>query len=361
MKKLIVMNLIGAAAGGFGTYFLLDYFQVDLSLNTLFWLCVYFWFGHYLSVFFHELGHLAGGAARGMTFYSILVGPVLITKERSKTRVKWEKHGLSIGGRAAMYPDLTERKASIEKQLYWHILGGPLASLITGAAALIVSLVLHEVWLFVFAVISLLAGVTNLLITEAKDAIPDGAALKNLRNPLTKEVFIAAYLIAGNVREDWSELPADIAERARKAITGFPENMMSLSIASALSQYDMSRGAPGEAVKLLRIFVMRTPDKKKRSIFWEQTYANYLLACYMAGETGVELSAIADNVQKRDPLAYEKAQFAAAALTGDHLKAEAALKKAIACSSSMYALYGDGEMERKLLKRADCVRKSVTA
>ncbi|WP_338780359.1 site-2 protease family protein [Metabacillus sp. FJAT-52054] len=364
MKKtsMILMSSMCGAAGGFGTYFLFDYFHLEMSWSTLLWMVFYVLAGHYLTVLFHEAGHLAGGAAAGMNFHSMLVGPVLLIKERDKTALKWEKHGLSIGGKATMYADIQEKKVSIEKQLYWHILSGPLASLLAGTAALALSFATTQVWLFIFSMLSLLAGITNLVIGETQDAIPDGAALKNLKNPQLKEIFIAAYVIFGNVKNNWNELPSAIAEKARRAVLEKPDNLMSVSVASSIGQYDMSRGAQEEAVTLLGFFTERSPAVK-RGYSWDQLDANYLLACYMAGAITdkEDIHRIADRVKKRDMLSYEKAQFVLAAAKGDEKQADEALRRAIDCTSKFSLIYGDGELERTLLQMVDRLKVSSIA
>ncbi|MTH55496.1 hypothetical protein GKZ89_19060 [Bacillus mangrovi] len=361
MKKwnTFLLTLISAAAGGFGTFFLLDYFALDMGWSTLFWMALYFFASHYAAVIIHEAGHLAGGALKGMKFSSMLVGPILLVKNKGRVSLRWEKHGLSIGGKATMYPDLSERKASLPNQLYWHLLCGPLASLIIGAAALYASITLNVIWLFVFSAISLLAGVINLAARENRDAIPDGAALAHLKDPVKKELLTAAYLIFGSIKDDWSELPAEVADRARRAVHQLPDHLLSAGIASSLAQYDMNRGAPAEAADLLAAIGEHSPEGK-RSFVWEQVDANYLMACYLSGRTG-DFSSIAARVHKRDALAYEKARYAAAAISGQEQDAAHAYERAIYHSSRMFLIYGDGKLERNLLEQAELYRKEVSA
>lgn len=79
-----------------------------------------------LVIFVHELGHLAGGLLRGMSFLLLVVGPFQWTRGMSGIRFGWNLNPGMMGGLAAATPD---RQRQLLPQLLGLVLGGPLASL----------------------------------------------------------------------------------------------------------------------------------------------------------------------------------------------------------------------------------------
>ncbi|NDD62848.1 MAG: hypothetical protein EBZ36_02545 [Acidobacteria bacterium] len=79
-----------------------------------------------LVIFVHELGHLAGGILRGMSFLLLVVGPFQWTRGVSGIRFGWNLNPGMMGGLAAATPD---RQRPLLPQLLGLVLGGPLASL----------------------------------------------------------------------------------------------------------------------------------------------------------------------------------------------------------------------------------------
>ena len=134
----------------------------------------------------HELGHALTGKALGMRVRAFIVGPF-------QWRVRDGRWGfqfrladlLATGGAAAVVPARADQTRSRE---LWMIAGGPLASLIAGAAAVGALLAApHHRWrnewelLALFATLSLLAAVVNLLPFQTrKEQYSDGAQLYQL-------------------------------------------------------------------------------------------------------------------------------------------------------------------------------------
>lgn len=84
---------------------------------------------------FHEAGHLAGGMSRGMRFLLFIAGPLGWVRGRDGIRFRWFFNLGTLGGVAAAMP-VADRP--LKPQLARLIIGGPLASLVLVALAMVV-------------------------------------------------------------------------------------------------------------------------------------------------------------------------------------------------------------------------------
>lgn len=97
----------------------------------------------FVVILLHELGHLAGGFARGMRFMLLIVGPLRLRRTVSGLRLDWFLRGDTFGGLAAAMPH-PQRPA--RGQLLALCLGGPLVSLLLAVLALWLSEITEGRW-----------------------------------------------------------------------------------------------------------------------------------------------------------------------------------------------------------------------
>jgi hypothetical protein len=164
-----------------------------LSVLDLFLLPLHF----FLVILLHELGHLAGGMARGMRFLLLIVGPLRLRRTVSGLKLDWFLRGDTFSGLASAMPHVNR---STPRDFLALILGGPLTSLMVAAIAFSLAIALDGRW----AVHAAILGALSALIFAAT-AIPmraggfmsDGMqALELLRGGSAVEqrtTLIAAY------------------------------------------------------------------------------------------------------------------------------------------------------------------------
>jgi hypothetical protein len=87
----------------------------------------------FLVILLHELGHLAGGMARGMRFILLIVGPFRLRRTVSGLKFDWFLRGDTFGGLAATMP---VDGRSTPRDFLALALGGPLTSLALAGLAL---------------------------------------------------------------------------------------------------------------------------------------------------------------------------------------------------------------------------------
>jgi peptidase M50-like protein len=83
----------------------------------------------YIVIIIHEAGHVIAGLSVGLRFKSVAIGPLWIKFESGAFRIRPRAH--IFGGLTRMSLDRIRR---VRRRLIWHVLGGPIASLVTGAA-----------------------------------------------------------------------------------------------------------------------------------------------------------------------------------------------------------------------------------
>jgi hypothetical protein len=88
----------------------------------------------FLVILLHELGHLAGGMARGMRFILLIVGPFRLRRTVSGLKFDWFARADTFGGLAAALP---VGGHGTPRDFLALVLGGPLTSLTLAAIALI--------------------------------------------------------------------------------------------------------------------------------------------------------------------------------------------------------------------------------
>ena len=110
-----------------------------------------------LVVAIHEAGHVIAGRLAGMRYWWLQVGPVLIARNRSGTRIRLQRFSLAWGGICASFqPGLDiDRAISVYR---WVCAGGPLLNLLSGVAASMVIGPLHP-----FSTFSIVIGIATLL------------------------------------------------------------------------------------------------------------------------------------------------------------------------------------------------------
>lgn len=137
-----------------------------------------------LNTFLHEFGHVLGGWASGMKLRSFAIGPVRFSSRKGVWRTDFQTAGLWGGGAAGMVP--TELRNLRSKRIF-TMLAGPVASLVTAAAATVITYSApghpwSGAWQF-FALLSTFAwagAVVNMIPLQPENEYSDGAQIYQL-------------------------------------------------------------------------------------------------------------------------------------------------------------------------------------
>jgi hypothetical protein len=90
------------------------------------------------TIFLHEIGHAIGGLIGGWQFQSIFLGPWRLTRDGERLRLHWHRLYLLYGGAVLVLPERRQSPARERRGRLLYIAGGPVMSLLFGAAVLAV-------------------------------------------------------------------------------------------------------------------------------------------------------------------------------------------------------------------------------
>jgi hypothetical protein len=215
-----------------------------------------------LTVTLHELGHLLAARSAGFRFVLFGAGPLRVRREGRRLRLGTADRWLPLG-MAVSVPEDMDR---LERRVARMLLGGPLANLLTGAAALVLTAAVQPglrpselgaaamlgLWiLFYTGVLGVGLGALNLLPASEEGLLSDGARLRMLRRGGAEaERWSAAWTIyaravAGVRPAEWDR---ELVERA----TAIPDGSFDDGGAALLAfEWALDRGDLDEAERFL--------------------------------------------------------------------------------------------------------------
>lgn len=195
---VVVRHVFGAAPGvPWREHFALNLWTL-LALPLMWW----------LTVVFHEFGHLAGGRLAGMRPLMLFAGPLFLDFGADRMRVRFNRVLSAWGGLAACAPSGSQSRGGFALL----VLGGPLASVVLAALGIAGGFALGG-WLggFLLATgaLSALIAAATLLPLRAGGFMSDGGQLLGLiRNDRSTRQRLAlaalmAQSFAGTRARDW--------------------------------------------------------------------------------------------------------------------------------------------------------------
>ena len=140
----------------------------------------------YTGTILHELGHFLAGISSDMTLRAFQIGPVSGRIESARWRFRFHAAGLLGGGSVGMVP---QHLKNIRSRIVVMILGGPMASLVTGATALVLTLTApyfpwRNAWQYLSLVgsLGLIDFVVNLIPQRPESHYSDGSQIYQIVN-----------------------------------------------------------------------------------------------------------------------------------------------------------------------------------
>lgn len=181
------------------------------------------------TIAIHEAGHWFGGRWLGFIGTKFIVLWLNIERHGPRWKLKWAKRPAKLGGLVVQYP-VGSRQLRLRKA--FSVAAGPLANLVTGGAAILLSYALAgpagvilgparlliDVELQLFALVSAFLGILNLVPRKLRnDMSNDGLLLWHLwrREPALNRQLAVAALVGGTYAglrpRDWDGLLLDHA------------------------------------------------------------------------------------------------------------------------------------------------------
>ena len=135
---------------------------------------------YWFSAMIHELGHVIVGLAHGWKLFLLAVGFIGIKRKNEKLTFYFEKNPIMWGGVGGTFPI----KESEDNTKIWSkvLLGGPIASIITGIIFLSICLLsFHIAWLLL-GLMPISMGIACLLPLKTGITYSDGKRWRRLHN-----------------------------------------------------------------------------------------------------------------------------------------------------------------------------------
>jgi hypothetical protein len=152
---------------------LLETFVSIVSLFLLSVLC------YWVSGIIHELGHIMTGLLHGWQFWMLVVGPIGIKKQENKIRLYVEKNAVLWGGAGGTLP--ADENADNVKIWSRVLLGGPVASIVTGVVFLSLYFLRPHIVFILLGAMPIAMGIACLLPFKTGITYSDGKRWARLR------------------------------------------------------------------------------------------------------------------------------------------------------------------------------------
>lgn len=242
---MLALQFVLGGIGGFALIAGLDSLVDDIPLPLLGLGLVILLAMLWLQVVVHEAGHAIAGLATGRRLIAAGMGPLRLERGVGGWQLRWGGGVQGIGGFAAMLPARDRRES--RGRLAMFLLGGPLANLLCGGAALAVLLAAPPAGDFARIALAATAfgggllGVVNLLPFQSHGWHSDGHGLRELArdtplfHAMRGQQDVLALALAGVRPRDW---PAELL--------GEVPDTLPASGAAAIHSLRMGRALDGD-------------------------------------------------------------------------------------------------------------------
>ena len=178
-----------------------------------------------IGILCHELGHVVAGKISGLRFQTLAAGPLVVSRLSDGWRYQWVNSRGLWNGITVMSPS---RPTRLRSNAIFFVLGGPIGSLLCGAAAIALMLAgpglqMGEAAEFfgILGVIELVNCVANLVPLRVPGGYTDGARLLQLARKDAEGVRFLAELAFG-LSDTTTLRPKDWHPEWVKAVTEDP-------------------------------------------------------------------------------------------------------------------------------------------
>jgi len=293
-----------------------------------------FWLALYTAIFFHELGHLLAGLGSEMTLRQFQYGPLGGRIKGGKWRFNFVPAGLLGGGAVGMVP---RHLKNVRGRMVMLILGGPVASLVVGSIATLMTLSApgspwHDAWRF-FALLGtfcLSDFVVNLTPLRPESQYSDGAQIYQLMsNGPWADRHLAIAMVGSSLVTPLRprDFDRNVLERAADSMRHGKEGLI-LRILLAMHCFDSGKAEEG----LTAMRQAMTQDPQAAEALTPDTIAEIVFYEAAIGGDAVRAREWWQRVEGKGKtekdLDYWKGRSALLCVEGRHDEARAALRHA---------------------------------
>lgn len=267
----VVFGGLGLLTGYFGSTFLKSYLPLQLlapqGAGEKIGLITLGFFAVWVTIAFHELGHLGAGLAQGFRVALYTAGFLGVRGTENGVRFFFNRHLNLMGGLAATFPERLESGPDLRRRFVRIVAAGPLASLLLCVAALLVlSYIVQNpgdspaavtragvFFLMITGGVSGMIFLATMIPSRAGGFMSDGARLISLLSGGEKGRYeeatlaVTALLGAGKLP---GEYPADLLERL---MTRPPDSLLGLNGRFVAFTHHLDRGETELALPLARV------------------------------------------------------------------------------------------------------------
>lgn len=271
----------------------------------------------FLTLFFHELGHVLFGIVAGYRFNYLTVGPITI-ENAERIHIKPNSSWFLFGGVASCTPfskDLT----SIVKQHKWFAAGGPVFSIAAAIISLIVGRAMDIQFVTYFGIFNLIIFIVTIL--PYKGALKsDGRVILELsKEGKEKEEFLLSLLLLKEMNSpihplEWSE---ELIERA-KTLPPADENVV---VAYILFYYTLIKEDYEKASKLLEPFKQLPVTKNNKFSLQFINHIQQIDLIVNGTDDGGKIKEYHQLMSPMEPISYKRSEAILAKLKGDNEQA----------------------------------------
>lgn len=228
-------------SGGLFGFLLVSYYfrhDVTFSATSALLILVIAIISFIAGVIIHELGHAVAGKLSGMTIMNLSFGPFIYAKTDGQSRFYFKLPAMGYVGRAMLRFAQPISESQMRKSMIRLFYGGPLSNLVIGVPLLATSFYYGWSGWFVFALINIFFGLTNLANIEGAGVQSDGRVIAMLNGKLPgDDLILVSYQI---LQEDpqgegnWSE---ETAEKVKSVIERYPGWPLAATLLSTVGPY----------------------------------------------------------------------------------------------------------------------------
>ncbi|WP_421663994.1 site-2 protease family protein [Lysinibacillus telephonicus] len=298
----------------------------------------------FLTLFFHELGHVLFGIGVGYRFNYLTVGPITI-ENTDRIHIKPNNSWFLFGGVASCTPfskDLT----SIAKQHKWFAAGGPIFSLVAAIISLIIGRAMDVQFVTYFGIFNLIIFIVTIL--PYKGALKsDGRVILELsKGGKEKEEFLLSLLLLKEMNSpkhpsEWSE---ELIERA-KTLPPADENVV---VALIIFYYTLVKESYEKASELIEPYKQLPVTKKNKFSLQFINHIQQIDLIVKGTNNGEKLKEYHQLMNPMEPISFKRSEAILAKLKGDNEKATLKLSEVMKEIHKSKKLFGFFYAEEKL-------------
>lgn len=226
--------------GLFGFLLVSFYFRHDVTFSapSAFLILIIAIVSFIAGVIIHELGHAIAGRLSGMSIMNLSFGPFIFAKTNGHSRFFFKLPAMGYVGRAMLRFAQPTSESQMRKGMILLFYGGSLSNLFIGVPLLIASFYYGWSGWFVFALINIFFGLSNLANIEGAGVQSDGRIIAMLKGKLPgDDLILVSYQI---LEEDpqgtgnWSE---ETARRVETVIDRYPGWPLAATLLSTVGPY----------------------------------------------------------------------------------------------------------------------------